>query len=312
MIKYPDSLWIVCDQRVVTPVDKFVLPYSISLRQGQSVYKVGRVLRSAQGVAFLEVSSGSDMPQTAPALVRDSPLLKGERVFFVSTDESTKGKVVNLDPGDGTILLKIDRRSPVIAGGAAIFDRLGRLSGIAGDAAAPGRKLTVPAVCSEMVDVFTPMPDPYRFWPGTESFVGGCAGALPPVAWARLHWHWLTICGEDMRMGLQVSMDGAVVYSGELAICKRPEPSSTAAVAQLSFAVNGGYSFRGKASDSAEALHCVIWQATSGTDDLGLGISFSNDRRAYLISKHTVRPGKETVSEIDRGIVVRTYPISPH
>jgi hypothetical protein len=80
---------------------------------------------------------------------------------------------------------------------------------------------------------------------------------------------------------------------------------------QLSLAVKRGHAFRTRVSDSTEPLQCVIWPATSGTNDLGLGISFSSDRRAYLISGHTVRPEKETVLEIDRGIVVRTFPISP-
>jgi hypothetical protein len=252
------------------------------------------------------------MPQAAPALVRDSPLLKGERVFLVSADKSMKSKVVNLDSGDGTVLLKMDHSSPVVAGGAAIFDRFGRLSGIAADAAARGRKLTVLAVCSEMVDVFTPMPDPYRSWPGTESFVGGCAGALPPAAWARLHWHWLTICGDDMKMGVQVSIDGSVVYRGQLAICKRPEPDSTARLAQLNFAVTRSDALRGKSSDAVESLECKIWQATSSTDDLGLGIWFTSNRRAYPVSTLIVRPGQEAVSKIDPGIVVRIFPISPH
>ena len=310
--KDPDSLWIACDKRVVTPVEKYVAPYPISVRQGQSVYSVRSVLASAYDVAFLEISSASEMPSTSPALVRDSPLVTGERVFLTGSGGTVKSKVMSLEPGDGTVQLRMDRGSSVAAGGGAIFDRFGRLSGIASDSGVQNRKLTFPAVCSEMVAVFTPMPDPYRFWPGTEAFVGGCAGPLPPSAWARLDWHWLSICGNDMRMGLQVSMDGAVVYSGELALCKRPEPSSTDALVQVSFAVNGGRAFRGKASDSAEPLHCTIWQATSGTDDLGLGISFSSNRRVYLISNHAVWPGKETVSEIDRGIVVRTFPISPH
>jgi hypothetical protein len=310
MVKYPDSLWIVCNKRLVTPGEKYVPPYSIRVRQGQTVETVRRVLVSAYDVAFLEIASYSETP-SSPAVVRDAPLAPGEPVFLAGAGEIVKSKVVSLQPGDGTVQLKMHYGSPVVEGGRAIFDRFGRLSGIAGGSAGLNRTLTFPAVCSDMVAVFTPKLDNSLPWPGTESFVGGCAGPLPLSAWGRLHWHWLTICGDEERMEVQVSMDGEVVYSDELAICKRPEPSSTAATTQMTFAVKGGHAFRTRVSDSTEPLQCVIWQATSGTDDLGLGISFSSDGRAYLISGHTVRPGKETVSEIDRGIVVRTFPISP-
>ena len=52
-----------------------------------------------------------------------------------------------------------------------------------------------------------------------------------------------------------------------------------------------------------------VWQAGSDPDELLLGISFSTKNQVLLNTIHIAKPGRVSSSEVDRGIVVRTFPI---
>jgi len=41
-----------------------------------------------------------------------------------------------------------------------------------------------------------------------------------------------------------------------------------------------------------------------------LGVSFATKQQVLLNTIHIARPGKASISEIDRGLTVRTFPVS--
>lgn len=102
------------------------------------------------------------------------------------------------------------------------------------------------------------------------------------------------------------------MYSAHLPICRLPFASGTAGREQLAFDLNGGREFQGKyPTEKTDKIRCEIWQATSGIGDLNLGIAFFTEHRQLLLNTvHILRPGRATTSEVDRGIVVKTFPVA--
>ncbi|MBZ5782256.1 hypothetical protein, partial [Klebsiella aerogenes] len=60
---------------------------------------------------------------------------------------------------------------------------------------------------------------------------------------------------------------------------------------------------------STQTIEGNIWQAGADPGDLILGVSFATKNQVLLNTIHIARPGSASSSEVDRGIVVRTFPI---
>jgi len=53
-----------------------------------------------------------------------------------------------------------------------------------------------------------------------------------------------------------------------------------------------------------------IWQAGADPGVILFGVSFSTKEQVLLNTIHIAEPSKESASEIDRGLIVRTFPVS--
>jgi len=66
------------------------------------------------------------------------------------------------------------------------------------------------------------------------------------------------------------------------------------------------HEYRTRSTDSIEG---DIWQAGGEPDALILGISFDTSKQILLNTLHIARPDKQTSSELDKGLLIITYPV---
>jgi|GEM_PF-1778441 len=142
------------------------------------------------------------------------------------------------------------------------------------------------------------------------------AGALPqgppkvsPVR-DETGWHWFQNCNEHKAMRLEVLLDGKIIYHSSFPIC-RANTGSNAARRQrvIAFYFKGGHVFQGEYHTAREQIiEGNIWQAGADSDAMLLGVSFSSKKQVLLNTIHVAKPDSASASEVDRGIVVRTFP----
>lgn len=58
---------------------------------------------------------------------------------------------------------------------------------------------------------------------------------------------------------------------------------------------------------TTETLEGTIWQAGADPDDILLGVSFLAHDQVLLNTIHITKPGKSTESNLDAGLVIKTY-----
>ncbi len=124
---------------------------------------------------------------------------------------------------------------------------------------------------------------------------------------ATVAWHWFQSCGGRARnLGLVVLLDGQAVYRSEFPVCRNSEPSPGR---KIVFHIKGGHVFRGDHRTSpTETIEVNIWQAGGDPNVLPLGVKFASDR-VLLNAIHVAKPESTSVSQLDRGIEVRTFPL---
>ena len=126
-------------------------------------------------------------------------------------------------------------------------------------------------------------------------------------------WWWFQTCSESTTIGVEVVMDGKLAYRSSFPICNGTgapnKPDGKQKI--LSFSFNGGHLFQGEYHTTpAQTVEGNIWQAGADPDDLILGVSFATKNQVLLNTVHIVRPGGASESEVDPGIVVKTYPVT--
>jgi hypothetical protein len=141
-----------------------------------------------------------------------------------------------------------------------------------------------------------------------------CAAALPQEA-ARSSaaigtWHWFESCGGTKNLGLVVLLDGKTVYRSRFPVCRNNGPTATAEERKIVFHFKGGRVFQGEYRTlPTQTIEANIWQAGADPDALLLGITFVSDR-VLLNTIHAAKPDGTSVSQLDHGIVVRTFPLT--
>jgi hypothetical protein len=122
-------------------------------------------------------------------------------------------------------------------------------------------------------------------------------------------WSWFGKCGQESHMGLEVVQAGKVICRTSFPICPIPDRSGEVNNT-LVFSVTGGHAFQGEYHTTpAQTIEGNIWQAGSDPGVILLGVSFSTNKQVLLNTIHIAKPGKVSVSEIDRGLAVRTFPV---
>lgn len=61
---------------------------------------------------------------------------------------------------------------------------------------------------------------------------------------------------------------------------------------------------------TTDSIEGDIWQAGGEPDALIIGISFDTGKQILLKTIHVAKPGKQTSSEVDKGIFITTYPVT--
>jgi hypothetical protein len=112
-------------------------------------------------------------------------------------------------------------------------------------------------------------------------------------------------------MGLEILLSKKIIYRSSFPICPIADRSKEVQKT-LVFSFKGGHLFQGEYQTTPhQTVEGNIWLAGSDPGVLLFGISFSARNQILLNTIHIAKPGKESTSQIDRGLVLRTFPIEP-
>ena len=126
-------------------------------------------------------------------------------------------------------------------------------------------------------------------------------------------WFWFGACKDGKPMGVELSVEGKTVYHSSFRACRmmRTDANGEREGKAKAFRFVGGHTFQGTyRTTKQEQIEGSIWQAGADPDDILLGVSFVAHNQILLNTIHIVRPGKSTQSELDAGVVIKTYPMT--
>lgn len=110
-------------------------------------------------------------------------------------------------------------------------------------------------------------------------------------------------------MGLEVVMDGQVIHRSSFPICPMKDRSRKTEKTKV-FSFKGGHVFQGQyRTTRTEMIEGNIWQAGADPGVILLGVSFVSRKQILLNTIHFAKIGRESTTEIDRGMMVRTFPV---
>jgi len=124
-------------------------------------------------------------------------------------------------------------------------------------------------------------------------------------------WYWFQTCSQKTEMGIEVLLDGRSVYRSVFPICKTSKPRQEPPQKLLAFRFKGGRYFEEREiqTHTTDSIEGNIWQAQSEPDALLLGVSFDDGKQILLNTIHIAEIDKPSTSEVDRGIVVKTFTV---
>jgi len=126
-------------------------------------------------------------------------------------------------------------------------------------------------------------------------------------------WHWFDTCSDERKMGVEVLLDGKAIYHSSFPVCPISDLGKTKERPQkvMAFSFRGGHTFQGEYHTvRSQKIAGNIWQAGTDPGVILLGFSFSTKEQVLLNTVHIARPGIGSKSEIDHGLVVRTFPLA--
>jgi len=152
------------------------------------------------------------------------------------------------------------------------------------------------------------------------SFVASVILTILPVAFSKTSpqpsedvWFWFGDCPEPRVMGVQVLLEGKSIYQSHFRACQMKRTIANTEREQkvrTSFHFAGGHTFQGTHhTKKTETIEGTIWQAGADPDDIVLGVSFLAHDQVLLNTIHIVTLVKPAVSKLDRGLVIKTYPV---
>ena len=123
-------------------------------------------------------------------------------------------------------------------------------------------------------------------------------------------WRWFQNCSENKAIRLEVLLDRKIIYRSSFPICRSNTGSPSERRQKIiAFYFKGGHVFQGEYhTGRTQIIEGNIWQAGADRDAVLLGVSFSSKKQVLLNTIHVAKPDRASASEVDRGIVVRTFP----
>ncbi|HMI52929.1 MAG TPA: hypothetical protein VK525_15565 [Candidatus Saccharimonadales bacterium] len=125
-------------------------------------------------------------------------------------------------------------------------------------------------------------------------------------------WVWFGNCIPANMMEIDVLLDGKTIYRKQFSLC-RTGPDGTLTEKQQrirAFHISGGHTLQGVFHTKAtEQIEGNIWMGAASENDLVLGVSFATKRQVLLNALHILKPHQPTESELDSGVLVRTFPL---
>jgi len=122
-------------------------------------------------------------------------------------------------------------------------------------------------------------------------------------------WSWFGSCEAKRQMEIQIALNGEVIYQSSFPVCPIGDRSKEAQKTVV-FSVKGGHVFQGEYhTTAAQTIEGNIWQAGTDPGVILLGISFDSQNQILLNTIHIAKVGRESRTKIDRGLIVRTFPV---
>ena len=141
--------------------------------------------------------------------------------------------------------------------------------------------------------------------------VYGAALPQAPSSAAMGTWHWCESSAGVKSLGLEVLLDGKAVYRSRFPVCRNNGPTPMAEERKFIFHFKGGHVFQGQYRTlPTQTIEATVWQAGAEQDALLLGVSFVSSNRVLLNTVHVAKPDSTSVSPLDRGIVMKTFPLA--
>jgi hypothetical protein len=127
-------------------------------------------------------------------------------------------------------------------------------------------------------------------------------------------WFWFGDCPNPKQMQVEIVVDGQTVYRSKAHACRIARSQEVNEAEQKTvyqFYFSGGHTFQDKYHTSRnDKIEGDIWEAGADPDDILLGVSFATRNQVLLNATHIVKPGRPTQTTVDRGVLIKTYPIA--
>lgn len=128
-----------------------------------------------------------------------------------------------------------------------------------------------------------------------------------------LLWSWFGTCAHVVRMAIEVRVDGQLLHKSAVPLChlRRADIQERQYRAMVRFRFAGGRTFQDEyRTTRADTIEGNIWQAGADPDRVILGVSFMTEHQELLNTLYMLVPGVSATDTLDRGITVRSYPIT--
>ena len=126
-------------------------------------------------------------------------------------------------------------------------------------------------------------------------------------------WFWFGDCPNVKVMGIKIIVEGQTIYRSSFRACRMERSDATTEGQRKirAFHFSGGHTFQDEyRTTMREQIEGNLWQAGADPDGIVLGVSFDAHNQVLLNTIHLVKPGKPTQSVLDRGVVIKTYPMN--
>jgi len=147
---------------------------------------------------------------------------------------------------------------------------------------------------------------------GPQMLTSDLPNVIEPTVKAPL-WTWFGNCSNTKYIALEVALGGKVIHRSSFPVCRIDGRAKEAVPQQkiLAFSFRGGYVFQGEYHTTRkDTIEGNIWQAGTDPHTILFGLSFSTRKQVLLNTIHVAKVDGGSTSEIDRGLIVRTFPTS--